>query len=164
MSSTTLPDATTPLLRDQCSTCSRSTDEETVGRAALNDTDDISDDELKAQSSLEQWNDPRINMWRVFATFFSFVVVGAIDGAYGVCNAGVLFRCYLEPSWVFRRYWSITYVASNPIERFARIISSDLMNSICHIIVWKVLRPRLPCCLVRFTFSGQWLCHGCLRQ
>lgn len=33
----------------------------------------------------ERWNEPRINAWRVLATFYSFVVVGANDGSYGVC-------------------------------------------------------------------------------
>ena len=49
--------------------------EETAGMPALNDTDDIGE---------ERWNNPSINMWRVFATFISFMVAGAIDGAYGV--------------------------------------------------------------------------------
>ena len=33
----------------------------------------------------ERWNDPPINAWRVAATYYSFIVVGANDGAYGVC-------------------------------------------------------------------------------
>ena len=32
----------------------------------------------------QQWNRPRINMWRVFATFVSFILMGANDAAYGV--------------------------------------------------------------------------------
>lgn len=35
----------------------------------------------------QRWNEPGINMWRVFATFYSFVVVGANDGVYGVSNS-----------------------------------------------------------------------------
>ncbi|CAG8417324.1 unnamed protein product [Penicillium salamii] len=31
----------------------------------------------------EKWNKPRTNLWRVLATFYSFIVVGANDGAYG---------------------------------------------------------------------------------
>lgn len=34
--------------------------------------------------ALQRWNEPRINMWRVFATYFSFFVFGMNDGAYGV--------------------------------------------------------------------------------
>ncbi|KAK1141045.1 hypothetical protein N8T08_009618 [Aspergillus melleus] len=31
----------------------------------------------------EKWNQPKIKAWRVLATFYSFIVVGANDGAYG---------------------------------------------------------------------------------
>lgn len=33
---------------------------------------------------LEKWNQPRINIHRTFATFWSFLVMGANDAAYGV--------------------------------------------------------------------------------
>ena len=33
---------------------------------------------------LQEWNNPRINMYRVFATFYSFFIFGMNDGAYGV--------------------------------------------------------------------------------
>ena len=33
---------------------------------------------------LQEWNHPRINMYRVFATFYSFFIFGMNDGAYGV--------------------------------------------------------------------------------
>jgi hypothetical protein len=33
---------------------------------------------------LQKWNYPRINMFRVPATFWSFFVVGMNDGSYGV--------------------------------------------------------------------------------
>lgn len=32
----------------------------------------------------ERWNAPRLNMWRSFAAFWSFVVMGSNDAAYGV--------------------------------------------------------------------------------
>jgi hypothetical protein len=37
-----------------------------------------------AVSQVKQWNSPRINMWRVFATFYSFIILGMNDAAYGV--------------------------------------------------------------------------------
>jgi hypothetical protein len=37
-----------------------------------------------AVDALQKWNSPRINMWRVSATFFSFFVFGMNDGSYGV--------------------------------------------------------------------------------
>lgn len=36
-----------------------------------------------AVEALQRWNTPRINMWRVLATFWSFFVVGLNDGSYG---------------------------------------------------------------------------------
>lgn len=35
-------------------------------------------------SSLEHWNSPRINTWRFLATLWSFWMMGANDGAFGV--------------------------------------------------------------------------------
>jgi hypothetical protein len=35
-------------------------------------------------AALEKWNQPQINVYRTFATFFSFLVMGANDAAYGV--------------------------------------------------------------------------------
>lgn len=32
----------------------------------------------------QRWNHPQRNMWKVFAAFICFSVVGANDGAYGV--------------------------------------------------------------------------------
>lgn len=36
-----------------------------------------------AVPQLQKWNSPRINIWRCFATFYSFIVLGANDAAYG---------------------------------------------------------------------------------
>ena len=35
---------------------------------------------------LERWNTPRLNFWRTMAAFWSFVVMGSNDAAYGVCT------------------------------------------------------------------------------
>ena len=35
---------------------------------------------------VEKWNHPRSNIARVFAAFFSLLVMGANDAAYGVCQ------------------------------------------------------------------------------
>lgn len=96
MMSTTHPNPTTPLLREERSS-NRSRNEETTSLAACNTTDHSIDDGDTASSCSGQWNESRINKWRLFATFFSFVVVGAIDGAYGVCILESLFL-FLDPS------------------------------------------------------------------
>jgi hypothetical protein len=38
----------------------------------------------EAVEALQRWNSSRIQMWRVFATFWAFFVVGMNDGSYGV--------------------------------------------------------------------------------
>lgn len=42
--------------------------------------------------ALEKWNAPRINIYRSFATWWSFLVMGANDAAYGVSTV-----TYFEP-------------------------------------------------------------------
>jgi hypothetical protein len=37
-----------------------------------------------AVEALQKWNYPRSNRWRVFATFFAFILFGLNDSAYGV--------------------------------------------------------------------------------
>jgi hypothetical protein len=34
--------------------------------------------------ALEKWNDPIVNIYRIFATFWAFIIMGANDAAYGV--------------------------------------------------------------------------------
>lgn len=46
-----------------------------------------SNSETEGFSALEKWNHPRINMFRLFATLWSFLVMGANDAAYGVSAA-----------------------------------------------------------------------------
>lgn len=40
----------------------------------------------QAAEKLERWYAPRTNLWRTFAAFWSFVVMGSNDAAYGVCS------------------------------------------------------------------------------
>lgn len=50
--------------------------------------------------ALEKWNHPRINIYRSFSTFWSFLVMGANDAAYGVsavssrCDPGLLIAVF----------------------------------------------------------------------
>lgn len=56
-------------------------------------------------AALEKWNEPRINAYRSFATFWSFLVMGANDAAYGVSETSqknaLEFRKNLS-KWDFR--------------------------------------------------------------
>lgn len=46
--------------------------------------DSASNESPDGFSALEKWNHPRINVYRSFATFWSFLVMGSNDAAYGV--------------------------------------------------------------------------------
>jgi hypothetical protein len=35
---------------------------------------------------LQKWNDPKVNVYRIFVTFYSFIVVGMNDAAVGVSS------------------------------------------------------------------------------
>lgn len=39
---------------------------------------------VTAVAALQRWNNPKANKYRTFATFYTFVVLGLNDGAYGV--------------------------------------------------------------------------------
>jgi len=61
-----------------------------------------------ATPQLQKWNTPRINMYRVLATFYSFVILGANDGAYGALIP------YLE-TWYHINYTIVSLVFLSPI-------------------------------------------------
>jgi hypothetical protein len=41
-------------------------------------------DSAASPEKLEQWNSPRINLYRYLATLYSFIIMGMNDAAYGV--------------------------------------------------------------------------------
>lgn len=49
-------------------------------------TDTFTNDSPDGFQALEKWNLPRINIYRSFATWWSFLVMGANDAAYGVSS------------------------------------------------------------------------------
>jgi hypothetical protein len=56
-------------------------------KLGISDPEDIRTDTApptEAVEALQRWNSSRIQMWRVFATFWAFFVVGMNDGSYGV--------------------------------------------------------------------------------
>lgn len=68
---------------------------------------------------LTKWNSPRINIWRCFATFYSFIILGANDAAYGALIP------YLE-TWYKVNYTIISLVFLSPIVGYA--LSAGLNN------------------------------------
>jgi hypothetical protein len=81
MSSPTRPNSTTPLLQERRRSSIHSSEEERVSTDVISLGHDV---ELKASIYLGLESDFLLSKWRILATFFSFVVVGAVDGAYGV--------------------------------------------------------------------------------
>lgn len=56
-------------------------------KLGISDLEEIRQDSVPSARAVEvkqRWNSPKSNMWRVFATFWSFFVVGMNDGSYGV--------------------------------------------------------------------------------
>jgi hypothetical protein len=77
------PTITTPLLHGgstiHCIGNTTTADTTTVGHPEI-----LINDTTTAELCPEPAERPTIYRWRIAATFFSFIVVGAIDGAYGV--------------------------------------------------------------------------------
>lgn len=63
-------DATTPLLQSR--------------DATERDVERVLPSKPVPERAVQKWNEPTINTWRVLATFFSFIVVGANDAYPGV--------------------------------------------------------------------------------
>lgn len=69
------------------------------------DPENIREDVLPPQTAVEakqKWNEPRINMWRVFSCYFSFFIVGMNDGSYGVSPELLCFFFYFKPNLLIR--------------------------------------------------------------
>lgn len=77
-----------------------------------------------SQPQLQRWNSPRLNMWRCLATFYSFVILGANDAAYGALIP------YLE-TWYNVNYTVISLIFLSPIVGYTM---SALLNNHIHTV------------------------------
>ncbi|KAJ9367509.1 hypothetical protein DTO282E5_7803 [Paecilomyces variotii] len=111
---------------------------------------------------VERWNAPRSNVWKTLATFWSFLVMGMNDSAYGPLIP------YLE-TYYNLSYTVVSILFFSPL--FGYICSALLNNKIhnrfgrrgvawigpgCHIIAYIVncLHPPYPVLVVSFIFAG----------
>lgn len=65
-------------------------------RVGIEEPNGLKDDTVpppEALVALQKWNSPSINKYRVFATFWSFLVLGMNDGSYGVSCRFKLSHC-----------------------------------------------------------------------
>ncbi|KAJ5466641.1 hypothetical protein N7539_009370 [Penicillium diatomitis] len=107
--------------------------------------------------ALEKWNSPRINAYRCFATFFSFLVIGSNDAAYGL-------ETYYDLT-----YTIVSLVFLSPLVGYtlAALLNHRIHNSLgqrgvafiapaCHLIAYVVncLHPPYPVLVVSFIFAG----------
>ena len=114
------------------------------------------------QEQLEQWNHPRINVYRVSATFWSFLIMGANDATYGAIIP------YLE------EYYGLTYVVVSLIflspfvgYNLAAVLNNlvhmklgqrgvAFLGPLCHLIAYVVIcvHPPYPVLVVVFILAG----------
>jgi fucose permease len=117
---------------------------------------------LTAIPVLQKWNNPRINMLRVFATFYSFIILGLNDAAYGALIP------YLE------EYYKISYIVISLVflGPVAGYIGSAATNNLIHmhfgrrgvaalcagshLIAYAVIavHPPYPVLVVVFVLAG----------
>ncbi|CAG7957063.1 unnamed protein product [Penicillium salamii] len=115
-----------------------------------------------SKATEEQWNHPRSNILKTLATFWSFLVMGANDSAYGPLLP------YLET------YYGISYTVvslvflSPAVGYIAAAIINDrvhcaigrrgvsFVSSACHVIAYilNCVHPPFPVLVVAFIFAG----------
>ncbi|PLB44804.1 MFS transporter [Aspergillus steynii IBT 23096] len=110
----------------------------------------------------EKWNHPRPNIWKVFATFWSFLVMGANDAAYGPLIP------YLETHYNLS-YTIVSLVFLSPLGGYtlAAVLNHKIhmrfgrrgvawISPGCHLIAYIVncLHPPYPVLVVSFIFAG----------
>ncbi|KAF2691109.1 MFS general substrate transporter [Lentithecium fluviatile CBS 122367] len=116
----------------------------------------------QAAQRLERWNTPRVNFWRTMAAFWSFVVMGSNDAAYGALIP------YLQ------EYYSLTFVVISLVflSPLVGYTASALLNNAihlkfgqrgvamiapgCHLVAYVVIavHPPYPVLVVIFMLAG----------
>ncbi|KAJ5786975.1 Major facilitator superfamily domain general substrate transporter [Penicillium paradoxum] len=112
--------------------------------------------------SIERWNQPRINIYRTFATFWSFLVMGANDAAYGALIP------YLE-SYYDLSYTIVSLVFLSPLVGYTAAAFLNhrihytfgqrgvaIIGPTCHLIAYIIncIHPPYPALVVSFIFAG----------
>ncbi|KAG4414182.1 hypothetical protein IFR04_012669 [Cadophora malorum] len=134
-------------------------------KLGITDLEEIRQDSspsIRAVDIKQRWNSPGGNKWRVFATFWSFFVVGMNDGSYGALiphlepyydlNYTIVSLIFLSP---FAGY-SLASIANNLVHvRFGQR-GVAFMGPLCHILAYVVvsIHPPYPVLVVMFIFVG----------
>lgn len=115
-----------------------------------------------AVNTLQRWNSPRINIYRVAAIFYSFFVMGLSDAAYGPLipylekyydlSYTVVSLIFLSP---FAGY-TIAAFLNNVVHMHFGQRGLGLMAPTCHLIPFIVMsfHPPYPVLIVLYVFVG----------
>lgn len=115
-----------------------------------------------ATERLESWNRPRMNIYRVLATFWSFVVMGMNDASYGAIipyleayydlNYNIVALVFLSP---FAGY-NIAALLNNTIHLKLGQRGIAFLGPSLHIIAFTIncLHPPYPVLVVSFILAG----------
>ncbi|CAI7677742.1 hypothetical protein N7533_003379 [Penicillium manginii] len=118
---------------------------------------DSSETSHEGFAALEKWNEPRINAYRSFATFFSFLVMGANDAAYGLESYYNL--SYTVVSLVFLSPlvgYVLAAFLNNRIHTSLGQRGPALIGPGCHLLAYIVncVHPPYPVLVISFIFAG----------
>nr|POE72432.1 bypass of stop codon protein 6 [Quercus suber] len=117
---------------------------------------------VAAAEQLQSWNSPRINLYRVSATFWAFTVMGMNDGSYGAIIP------YLE-SYYGLEYLVVSLIFLSPFVGYniAAVLNNTvhlrlgqrgvaIIGPVCHIIAYIVIanHPPYPVLVVVFILAG----------
>ncbi|TVY83691.1 Bypass of stop codon protein [Lachnellula suecica] len=126
----------------------------------LGDPESIRDEAVPPSNAVEarpKWNSPAINMWRVFATFWSFFVIGMNDGSYGLetyydLNYTVVSLVFLSP---FAGY-TLSSILNNTVHIKFGQRGVAIIGPACHLFAYIIMavHPPYPVLVVVFTFVG----------
>ncbi|KAG9236972.1 major facilitator superfamily domain-containing protein [Amylocarpus encephaloides] len=110
-----------------------------------------------AVDALPRWNYPKVHMWRTFAAFWSFFVVGMNDGSYGLeeyysLNYTIVSLIFLSP---FAGY-SLAAITNNLVHIRLGQRGVAIIGPCCHLISYIVLalHPPYAVLVVMFIFVG----------
>ncbi|EXJ55269.1 hypothetical protein A1O7_08195 [Cladophialophora yegresii CBS 114405] len=115
-----------------------------------------------ATPRLQKWNSPRINMWRCLATFYSFIILGANDAAYGALipyletyyhvNYTVISLVFLSPVVGY----SLSALLNNHIHTVYGQRGVAILMSVSHICAYTAIsvHPPYPVLVIVFILAG----------
>ncbi|CAG8960667.1 hypothetical protein HYFRA_00013435 [Hymenoscyphus fraxineus] len=141
------------------------TSKQSFAQKYINVTEDIRGALVPPPTAVEarqRWNQPRINMWRCLATFWSFFIVGMNDGAYGALiphlekyydlTYTVVSLVFLSP---FAGY-TLAAIANNHVHIRLGQRGVSIIGPLCHLIAFVVLalHPPYPVLVIVFIFVG----------